>query len=661
MPVYSTPGVIIEEITGLGVIAGVATSTGGFIGPALEGPINEPRRIFSWEEFEERYGRPGAGPRPDVYLTDPVRYLAHAVAGFFANGGGEAYICRVGTAARAFAELNPVSGTVKALRVEALKEGQAGNQLTVAIAHSSTVNGVELARPVSAISIPPTATERRRMTVVNAATLFRVGDIVRRTNASAAERLVIEDIVLATNVVVVTADMVGVAGGELRLASLTPGTRRLRLAETKAKGLFAGSAITIARTGSPPEQATVASVEGDTVTLDKGITGTFELTGAPVTVTSHEFDVTVQPQPAAGPETYGGLSMSRRHPRYFETTISSPRVRALQPPAADVLVVPAPVVAAPPNDRPRATTAGSPVALTSGADDDLRSIGTDRYVAGINAFDAIDDVNFLAIPDAQDTTTQSHLTDRCVRHGDRVAILDTPAGADVDAALTHRAAVESERGFAALYHPWLLVPDPFSPTGEPMPVPPCGHVAGIFARVDANPGVHKAPANETVRGANGLQTLIGDAAQGPLNRAGVNTIRVFPGRARPVVWGARTTVAADVTDWRYVNVRRLLCYIEESIQEGLRGAVFRPNDLALWQQVRRSITAFLTGVWRDGALFGATADQAFRVRIDEAINPPASRALGQLFVEVRVAPVRPAEFIVVRIALFDGDAEAIEA
>jgi phage tail sheath protein FI len=190
--------------------------------------------------------------------------------------------------------------------------------------------------------------------------------------------------------------------------------------------------------------------------------------------------------------------------------------------------------------------------------------------------------------------------------------------------------------------------------------PPDGHLAGIYARVDGERGVHKAPANETVRGALGLERLVTDTQQDPLNTNGVNVLRAFPGQARPVVWGARTTVRTDITDWRYVNVRRLLCYIEESIQEGLRWAVFEPNDIALWQKLTRTASAFLTGVWRDGALFGATAAEAFSVRCDAALNPPEARALGRLVLEIKVAPVRPAEFIVVRISLWDGGSEASE-
>ena len=137
-------------------------------------------------------------------------------------------------------------------------------------------------------------------------------------------------------------------------------------------------------------------------------------------------------------------------------------------------------------------------------------------------------------------------------------------------------------------------------------------------------------------------------------------LRILPGSNRVTVWGARTTVDPFVTDWLYLNVRRLLLFIEESIQDAIRWAVFEPNDLGLWKSLRRVITAFLREQWQAGALFGAEEQQAFRVRIDEALNPPSTRNKGYLYIEIKVAPVRPAEFIVVRIGLFDGGTDVEE-
>jgi phage tail sheath protein FI len=249
--------------------------------------------------------------------------------------------------------------------------------------------------------------------------------------------------------------------------------------------------------------------------------------------------------------------------------------------------------------------------------------------------------------------------------GDRFAILDSAfniAPFGPGSILTQRAAVESKRGYAALYYPWIRIQDPSSLTGdETLLVPPSGHLAGIFARSDNTRGVHKAPANELIRSAVGLERILDDTEQGELNIEGINVLRIFAGKVRPIVWGARTTAPRDETAYRYVNVRRLLLFVEESIQEGIQWAVFEPNDLTLWKKLNRTISEFLTRVWRAGALFGATSDQAFYVKIDEELNPPSVRNLGQVIIEIGIAPVRPAEFVIVRIGLWDGGSEVQES
>jgi phage tail sheath protein FI len=183
-------------------------------------------------------------------------------------------------------------------------------------------------------------------------------------------------------------------------------------------------------------------------------------------------------------------------------------------------------------------------------------------------------------------------------------------------------------------------------------------VAGIYARSDVERGVHKAPANFILRGALGVAQDMNNEYQGVLNLDGINVLRVFPDSARPVVWGARTT-STDTT-WQYVNIRRLMLFIEESIEEGIRWAVFEPNNLQLWQKLKRTINQFLTQVWRAGALFGATAEEAFYVLCDDMNNPDAERALGRLHIEIGVRPSYPAEFIIVRIGMWQGGSETLE-
>ena len=188
-------------------------------------------------------------------------------------------------------------------------------------------------------------------------------------------------------------------------------------------------------------------------------------------------------------------------------------------------------------------------------------------------------------------------------------------------------------------------------------------MAGLYARIDGSRGVHKAPAGveANVRGALGVERALTDVEQGLLNvPSGVNVVRVFRPGGQPIVWGARTTASGVNSNWQYVNIRRLFIYLEQSISEGIRWAVFEPNNLELWGKLKRSITAFLTNVWRDGALFGATAPEAFYVRIDEALNPDDQRALGRLTVEIGIRPSYPAEFIVVRIGIWEGGAQITE-
>jgi len=249
---------------------------------------------------------------------------------------------------------------------------------------------------------------------------------------------------------------------------------------------------------------------------------------------------------------------------------------------------------------------------------------------------------------------QGKMIAHCEGAKDRVAILDAPADLlpqDVLEWRMNTAGYDSK--FATLYYPWIEVMDPI--TSRPIMVPPSGHVAGIWSRTDSTRGVHKAPANEVVLGANGLGFQITQEEQGGLNKVGINCIRAFPGRGIRV-WGART-LSSD-PEWRYLNVRRLFNYISESIMEGTQWAVFEPNDERLWMQLNISASNFLSRTWREGALFGATPDQAFYVKCDAETNPPEVVEAGQVIVEIGIAPVKPAEFIVFRISQYTAEAGA---
>src|SRR5512135_482729 len=293
-------------------------------------------------------------------------------------------------------------------------------------------------------------------------------------------------------------------------------------------------------------------------------------------------------------------------------------------------------------------------------------VGDSADRTGFGGLEAIDDITMVAAPDLMALyqagvvdlegvkAVQLAIIAHCELMGDRVAILDAPPGYDAQQIKEWRvdkAGYDSK--YATLYWPWIKVFDP--PTGQARFVPPSGHVAGIWARNDDTRGVHKAPANEVVRGAISLELNITKGEHDQLNPNGINCIRTFPGRGIRV-WGART-LSSDPS-WRYLNVRRLFNYVEESIFEGTQWVVFEPNDIRLWGRVKRTINAFLLRTWRDGALFGATPDQAFFVVCDEENNPPEVRDAGQLIVDIGIAPVKPAEFVVFRIAQFSGSPNA---
>jgi phage tail sheath protein FI len=230
----------------------------------------------------------------------------------------------------------------------------------------------------------------------------------------------------------------------------------------------------------------------------------------------------------------------------------------------------------------------------------------------------------------------------CEAVGNRVAILDAPPDLSPEDLLEWRANVAGDESESvALYYPWLEVVDPLS--DQPILVPPSGHVAGVWARTASTWGVHRAPADAMVLGVSSLSFEVGDEDQERLDRAGVNTIRAFSLRGIRV-WGART-LSSD-PEWRYVNVRRTFIYLAESLEKGTQWAVFEPNDEELWSRLRSSISAFLTRAWSEGALCGASPEDAFYVKCDEETNPPEVVEAGQVVVEVGIAPLRPAEFVV---------------
>jgi phage tail sheath protein FI len=289
--------------------------------------------------------------------------------------------------------------------------------------------------------------------------------------------------------------------------------------------------------------------------------------------------------------------------------------------------------------------------------------GSESARNGINGLAVADDVTMVMVPDLITAATledgsidlnlwksvQTALISHCEQNGNRMAVLDAPPGMSPQQIKEWRSDVAMyDSAFAALYYPWIKVDNPIGVNGDrEVFVPPSGHIAGVWARTDETRGVWKAPANDTIRGVLDLERTVSQNEQSLLNPIGINCIRPFGTRGIRI-WGART-LASD-SDWRYINVRRLFNMVESTILEGTQWAVFEPNDMTLWEGVNRTLSSFLRGLWSAGALFGATADQAFYVKCDAETNPPESIDEGKLVVEVGIAPVKPAEFVVFRIS-----------
>ncbi|MFG2511641.1 phage tail sheath family protein [Streptomyces sp. NPDC048584] len=307
-------------------------------------------------------------------------------------------------------------------------------------------------------------------------------------------------------------------------------------------------------------------------------------------------------------------------------------------------------------------------AATAARLDPSEYVGDAGARTGFGGLETIDEITMVAVPDLMGAyqrgdidaegvrTVQLAVISHCEQMGDRVAVLDSPPGLSAQQVRTWR---NDEAGYdsryATLYYPWVRVFDPA--LGRNTTVPPSGHVAGVWARSDAERGVHKAPANEVIRGAVDLELRLSKGEQDLLNPIGVNCVRAFPGRGIRI-WGART-LSSDPA-WRYLNVRRLFNYLEESILLGTQWVVFEPNDDRLWSSIRRNVTAFLQEEWRRGALFGRTADEAFYVKCDRDNNPQESIDQGRVVCEIGVAPVKPAEFVVFRLAQFSDTTSLID-
>ena len=302
---------------------------------------------------------------------------------------------------------------------------------------------------------------------------------------------------------------------------------------------------------------------------------------------------------------------------------------------------------------------------------DIEGVRDDR--TGIRGVFEIDEINILACPDIMRAyqaglmnleqvngvmglmidLCESSINGETPNPPNRMVVLDTPPDKIKPQEVVQWLNGFNRRSmFGALYYPWIKVPNPRN-AGKPIAVPPCGHVMGVWSRTDETRGVYKAPANETPRGVMGLAYETNFRELELLNPLGINSICSFPNRGIKI-WGARTLVEPDITEWRYINVRRLISYIEKSLELGTQWVVFEPNDEDLWARTTRVVNNFLERLWREGALFGASPEEAFFVKCNSENNTPETVLLGRVYIDVGVSPVRPAEFVIFRISQWNS-------
>ena len=587
MAEYLSPGVYVEEYdSGATPMQGVSTSTAGFVGLAERGPvIGQPQLVTSFADYTRMYG----GYLSKAGYGD-ARYLPYAVEQFFMNGGARAYIMRAVPG-----DAKAASLTTGVLRVTAANPGAWAEKMRVTVVPSSKAKTQVF------------EADGADLTLKNADG-FNAGDVVElfdgKTTAYATIKGVLDKVItLDTPCALAVADTKVGTNKYIRTCEITI-TARLGDTEEVYENL-----------SLKPETlnyAPVKTAKSDLIRTEV-LPGKPAAAPAPAPASKDDKDKKDAPAPAPAKAAVAGIT---------------------------------------PYDLCAGVGEGMVLTLEGGSDGSVQHVTPDAYIGsddgpgkrtGLQAFQENGVVSVLAIPGVTTPEVQAALIGFCENRKSCFAILDVPMDLkktnDVSA---FRDMYDST--YAAMYHPWLQMFDAGAKRTDYFP--PSGAMAGIYARSDNSRGVHKAPANEVVRGCTGLSCNYNVGEQDILNPIGVNLIRALPGQGIRV-WGARTISSNGL--WKYVNVRRLFIYIEESIKANTNWVVFEPNSETLWSRVTRTIETFLATCWRDGALAGSSPEQAFFVECGPTTMTQDDIDNGRLICQIGIAPVKPAEFVIFRI------------
>ncbi len=603
MPEYLSPGVYVEEYeSGSVPMAGVGTSTAGFIGLAEKGPVvGKPQFVTSFSDYMRIYG----GHLTESRYGDK-RYLPYAVEHFFINGGSKCYVMRVAPSDAKAA----IGKTPATLIFAAANVGEWGNKIKIIIV------------PASRQKTPVYEVDGNDCVFKNTDG-FYVGDIVAFDDGKSKTynriKAIQENTVTFENPV--SPSIVDKALVPTRFVRSCEINLSVKCDDAKEDYNF------VSLNPDSPDYVVSRMTKSELVTVEVSFKA---------------------PEPAKAPEPPKAPDKKGDKPE--DSAPAAPPAAPAKPASAFMA----------PFDAIGAKGDAIAVSFEGGSDGSIGSVTAAEYMGvnagpgkrtGIQAFIEISDVSMMAVPGITIPDVQLSLVAHCETTKSRFAVLDVPRDRKkIDEILEYKDMFDTS--YAAMYHPWLEVFDPLAK--KSFYLPPSASMCGIYARCDLTIGVHKAPANEVVRACTGLEQGYNNAEQDRLNPAGVNLVRAFPGRGIRV-WGART--CSSNGNWKYVNVRRLFIFLEESIKANTNWVVFEPNTEILWARVQRSVELFLSSVWRSGALAGTTPGEAFFVDIGRSTMTQDDIDNGRLICVIGVAPVKPAEFVIFRIGQYTAQSE----